>query len=200
VKQTGITSIAVRGKDSVVFITQKKVSDKLIDADSVTRVHKASAPARRPPRAPPVAAARPQRPARWPVPRRASHSQPPPPAPRSPSTSACWRRGCRVRQPPLRLHPPPHLPCLAAARAGASPSARQPLPSRPRRPAADCRSLVQQARQQAADFRFKFGYEIPVEYLARVLADKAQVYTQVGRWAVQGRGALGAGGAHPWMA
>ena len=39
-KQTGITSIAVRGKDSVVFITQKKVSDKLIDADSVTRVHK----------------------------------------------------------------------------------------------------------------------------------------------------------------
>jgi 20S proteasome subunit alpha 1 len=40
VKQTGITSIAVRGKDSVVFITQKKVSDKLIDADSVTRVHK----------------------------------------------------------------------------------------------------------------------------------------------------------------
>lgn len=38
---------------------------------------------------------------------------------------------------------------------------------------------MQQARQQAADFRFKFGYEVPVDYLAKVLADKAQVYTQV---------------------
>lgn len=43
---------------------------------------------------------------------------------------------------------------------------------------ADARSIVQQARQQAAEFRFKFGYEIPVDYLAKVLADKAQVYTQ----------------------
>ncbi len=41
---------------------------------------------------------------------------------------------------------------------------------------------MQQARQQAADFRFKFGYEVPVDYLAKVLADKAQVYTQVRPW------------------
>jgi hypothetical protein len=37
---------------------------------------------------------------------------------------------------------------------------------------------VQQARQQAAEFRFTYGYEVPVDYLAKVLADKAQVYTQ----------------------
>jgi hypothetical protein len=46
-------------------------------------------------------------------------------------------------------------------------------------PAADTRSVVQQARQQAAEFRFSYGYEMPVDYLAKVLADKAQVYTQV---------------------
>lgn len=46
--------------------------------------------------------------------------------------------------------------------------------------AADAKSIVQQARQQAAEFRFKYGYECPVDYLAKVLADKAQIYTQVG--------------------
>lgn len=45
----------------------------------------------------------------------------------------------------------------------------------------DARDIVQQARHQAAEFRFTYGYEIPVDYLAKVLADKAQVYTQV-RW------------------
>ncbi len=44
---------------------------------------------------------------------------------------------------------------------------------------ADARSIVQNARQQAAEFRFKFGYEVPVDFLAKILADKAQVYTQV---------------------
>jgi 20S proteasome alpha/beta subunit len=47
---------------------------------------------------------------------------------------------------------------------------------------------VQQARHQAAEFRFTYGYEIPVDYLAKVLADKAQVYTQVRHG---GRGEMG---------
>ena len=38
VNQYGQTSIAVRGKDSVVVCTQKKVPDKLIVADSVTNI------------------------------------------------------------------------------------------------------------------------------------------------------------------
>ncbi|MEW5300296.1 MAG: hypothetical protein WDW36_003236 [Sanguina aurantia] len=96
VRSAGVTSIAVRGKDSVVFVTQKKVADKLIDPSSVTRVFKITK----------------------------------------------------------------FIGLLATGLT------------------ADARSIVQSARQQAAEFRFKFGYEIPVDYLAKVLADKAQVYTQ----------------------
>lgn len=32
---------------------------------------------------------------------------------------------------------------------------------------ADARSLVQQARNQAAEFRFTYGYEMPVDILAK---------------------------------
>lgn len=96
VRQSGITSIAIRGKDCVVFVTQKKVQDKLIDPSSVTRVFKITK----------------------------------------------------------------HIGMLVTGLE------------------ADSRSVVQQARQQAAEFRFNYGYEMPVDYLAKVLADKAQVYTQ----------------------
>ena len=38
IQQSGMTSIAIRGKDSVVVCCQKKVPDKLIVADSVTSI------------------------------------------------------------------------------------------------------------------------------------------------------------------
>ncbi|KAM3315730.1 hypothetical protein ACQJBY_034075 [Aegilops geniculata] len=43
---------------------------------------------------------------------------------------------------------------------------------------ADARSLVSQARNEAAEFRKKWGYEMPVDVLAKWIADKAQIYTQ----------------------
>jgi len=96
VRQSGFTSIGVRGKDCVCFVTQKRVQDKLIDPTSVTRMFKITK----------------------------------------------------------------YIGMLVTG-----------LP-------ADARSVVQQARQQAAEFRFTYGYEVPLDYLTKVLADKAQVYTQ----------------------
>ena len=43
---------------------------------------------------------------------------------------------------------------------------------------ADARSSVQRLRQEASEFKFNNGYEIPVSYLAKRAADLAQVYTQ----------------------
>ncbi|XP_017487723.1 PREDICTED: proteasome subunit alpha type-6-like [Rhagoletis zephyria] len=43
---------------------------------------------------------------------------------------------------------------------------------------ADCANLVQRARYEAANFKYKYGYSIPIEVLTRRLADLAQVYTQ----------------------
>lgn len=96
VKAAGITSIACRGKDSVVCVTQKKVPDKLIDPTSVTHMFKITK----------------------------------------------------------------YIGMLVTGQL------------------ADAKSLVQKARSQAAEFRFKYGYEMPVDHLAQVLADQAQVYTQ----------------------
>ena len=43
---------------------------------------------------------------------------------------------------------------------------------------ADAEAQVGRAREEAADFLFKNGYEIPVEYLAKRLATINQLYTQ----------------------
>jgi 20S proteasome subunit alpha 1 len=43
---------------------------------------------------------------------------------------------------------------------------------------ADAKGLVQKARHEATEFQYKYGYEIPVSFLAKRMADLAQIFTQ----------------------
>jgi 20S proteasome subunit alpha 1 len=43
---------------------------------------------------------------------------------------------------------------------------------------ADAKALVARARQEAAEFKYKYGYDIPVSFMANRIADITQIATQ----------------------
>lgn len=45
-------------------------------------------------------------------------------------------------------------------------------------PIPDARNAVNRARAEAAEFKYKYGYEMPCDVLAKRLANINQVYTQ----------------------
>jgi len=96
IRTGAITSLAVRGNDSVVVVVQKKVPDKLQDPDTVTSLY-----------------------------------------------TITDKIGCVG------------IGILA-----------------------DAHVQVSRARHEAAKFRYKYGYDVPVSYLAKRIADLAQLFTQ----------------------
>lgn len=43
---------------------------------------------------------------------------------------------------------------------------------------ADARAFAQRAQGEAAEFKYKYGYEMPCDVVAKRLANISQVYTQ----------------------
>ncbi|SCZ98733.1 BZ3500_MvSof-1268-A1-R1_Chr7-1g09255 [Microbotryum saponariae] len=93
---SGHTTLAIRGEDATVVITQKKVPDKLLDPDSITHIYNIT----------------------------------------------------------------PNIGCVFTGRH------------------ADARNQLQRALSEATQFRYKFGYEITPDLLAKRIANINQVYTQ----------------------
>ncbi|GFZ45832.1 proteasome endopeptidase complex [Saitozyma sp. JCM 24511] len=92
----GVTAVSVRGKDTAVVITQRKVPDKLLDPETITHLFQIT------------------------------------------PTIGCVMTGL----------------------------------------IADARAQVQRTRSEAASFRYKYGYEITADALAKRMANINQVYTQ----------------------
>ena len=109
---SGHTAVAVRGKDTAVCITQKKVPDKLIDADTVTHMYGLT----------------------------------------------------------------PSIGCVMTGLMGASRLSTRRVYLRPL--LADAKSQVVRTQSEAAEFRYKYGYEITPDALAQRMANINQVYTQ----------------------
>jgi len=96
IANSGMTSVACRGDDAAVVVTQKKIPDKLLDPATITYLFHIT------------------------------------------KTIGCVMTGL--------------------------------IP--------DARAQVAEARQQAADFRYKFGYDVTPELLAKRMANRNQVFTQ----------------------
>ena len=99
VKTSGLTSVAVRGKDSCVVVGQKRVPDKLIDATSVSNIYKIT----------------------------------------------------------------PKIGCIMTGKY------------------ADGKAAIDRIRQEAFEFQFQNGFQIPAQHLAKRCADISQVFTQHAR-------------------
>lgn len=94
--QTNINSLAIRGTNCVVVVSQKKVPDKLLDSNTVSYIFKVS----------------------------------------------------------------PHVGMVANG----------PIP--------DARNAALRAKAEAAEFRYKYGYDMPCDVLAKRIANLSQIYTQ----------------------